>query len=240
MSNYLDLMEKVLTGMIYEDKPCDFWSGGEYKTSLREYGIDWPSQAHTMIGLKRLQQLRQACETIINENVSGQFVECGVWRGGAAIMMAAVLHDYNVTNRQVYAFDSFQGLPKPENAHDVGDAHHTYKQLSVSMKEVFENFKKYDLHSKVVFGEGWFEDTLPKAPMKQISVLRVDCDMFQSTMDVLFNLYDKVTPGGFVIIDDWQLPACRQAVQDYFGADWPMIFKDKVKQIDGMGIYWRK
>jgi len=241
MNNYLSLMEKVLTGMIYEDKPCDFWSGGVYKSELRELGMDWPSVAHTMVGRKRLHQLRVACQDCINESIEGDFVECGVWRGGAAIMMRAVSEELKGLwkPRTVWAYDSFSGLPLPQHQQDKGDQHHTYDALSVSLDEVAGNFAKYgfgtdDPYHRLV--QGWFNVTLPKAEVEKIAVLRVDCDMYQSTLDVLENLYHKVSSGGFVIIDDYQLQNCRIAVHEFREKQ---NITEEIKEIDNMGVYWR-
>ena len=96
---YLDLMEKCLLNMIYEDPPNDPWTGGKYNPQLRAVGKDWPSKAHTMIGAKRLRQLRNLCEMVLEEGVLGDFIETGIWRGGACILMRAVLEAHHVKDR---------------------------------------------------------------------------------------------------------------------------------------------
>ncbi len=120
-SMYLDLLEKCLLNTIYADPPQDPWSGSRYQEQLRLEGKDWPSQAHTMIGFKRLRQLRTACETVIHEQIPGDFIETGIWRGGACILMRGVLACYGVTDRLVWCADSFEGLPRPTLAQDEGD-----------------------------------------------------------------------------------------------------------------------
>ncbi len=233
-------MEKCLINTIYEDSRLD--ANKPYDQNTRTEGRDWPSVAHSMIGIKRMNQLRSACETAIKENIPGDFIETGVWRGGATIMMRAVLAAYNDTNRNVWVADSFQGVPPPNAAQypvDTGDEHHTLRFLAISKKQVEENFKKYNLlDSQVQFLEGWFKDTLPKAPLGDIAVLRLDGDIYESTMDSLTCLYDKVPPGGFVIIDDYGvLNACRLAVHDFLNA---RKLAPTIIDIDGWGRYWRK
>ena len=167
---YLDLMERVLLGVIYEDPPIDQWSGGVFNPALRAKGRDWPAKAHTMIGFERLRNIRELMSHVIGDQVPGDFVETGVWRGGACIYMRAVLKVFGIEDRRIWVADSFAGLPKPDferyPAQDQGDVHHTFKELAVSLETVQENFRKYDLlDDQVRFLKGWFKDTLPDAPI---------------------------------------------------------------------------
>jgi len=185
----------------------------------RAEGQVWPVYADTMIGLKRLDNLQLCIETVINDGIEGDLIETGVWRGGACIFMRAVLAAYGIENRKVFVADSFEGLPKPNTekySADKGDKHHMNNLLDVSQEEVENNFRKYGLlDDKVVFLKGWFKDTLPTAPIEKISILRLDGDMYGSTMDALDGLYPKLSRGGFCIIDDYYLPGCKMAVDDY-------------------------
>lgn len=183
-------------------------------------GSEWPAVAHTMVGMERLNHLQRCVEDVLARNVPGDLIETGVWRGGSCILMKAVLQAHGVTDRTVWVADSFQGLPPP-NAEmypaDKGDRYHEADFLRVSRDQVADNFRKYGLlDARVEFLEGWFRDSLPRAPIKALAVLRFDGDMYESTWDVLTNLYDKVSPGGYVIIDDYfVVPGCKQAVHDF-------------------------
>jgi O-methyltransferase len=239
---YLDLMERVLLGVIYEDPPIDQWSGGIFNPLLRAKGRDWPGKAHTMIGFERLRNLRELMSHTISEQVPGDFVETGAWRGGACIYMRAVLKVFGIVDRSIWVADSFAGLPRPDPTRyptqDQGDMHHTFTELAVSLEAVQENFRKYDLlDDQVKFLKGWFKDTLPVAPIDRIAILRLDGDMYASTMDALQALGHKVSPGGFVIVDDFgAVEGCRKAIADYRqqrGIDAP------IHDIDGIGAYWR-
>ncbi len=239
---YLDLMERVLLGVIYEDPPIDQWSGGVFNPLLRAKGRDWPGKAHTMIGFERLRNLRELMSHTISEQVPGDFVETGAWRGGACIYMRAVLKVFGIVDRSIWVADSFAGLPTPDPTRyptqDQGDMHHTFTELAVSLEAVQENFRKYDLlDDQVKFLKGWFKDTLPVAPIDRIAILRLDGDMYASTMDALQALGHKVSPGGFVIVDDFgAVEGCRKAIADYRqqrGIDAP------IHDIDGIGAYWR-
>ena len=116
-ARYLDLVRDCLTGVIYDDQPLDFLVEGAlrpFDRAAREAGRDWPSHAHSMIGQKRMLQLQRAAEFVIERNVPGDFIETGVWRGGACIMLRAVLKAWGVTDRRVWLADSFAGLPPPD------------------------------------------------------------------------------------------------------------------------------
>lgn len=237
---YLNLLEASLTGMLIEDAPIDPWSAGKYSSTARTLGRDWPSLAYTMIGAIRMRNLRIACETTLLDGIRGDFIETGVWRGGACILMRGILEAYGARDRRVYVADSFAGLPPPNSDFfpaDAGDQHHTFRSLAVARADVEENFRRFGLlDDRVIFLEGWFKDTLPSAPIEKLSVLRLDGDMYESTIQALDALYHKVSYGGFVIIDDYFLPACAKAVQDYrerHGITSPIL------PIDGMGTYWR-
>ena len=195
-----------------------------------------------MIGLKRLDNLQFCIETVIREGVKGDLIETGVWRGGACILMRAVLSAYSIKDRKVFVVDSFEGLPKPDPKRfpvDQGDRHHMASYLAVSQEDVENNFKKYNLlDDKVVFLKGWFKDTLPKAPIEKLAILRLDGDMYGSTWDALSNLYPRLSEGGFCIIDDYGLEGCKRAVDDYRTQH---MINTVIKKIDLYGgIYWRK
>ncbi|EJR37284.1 macrocin O-methyltransferase [Bacillus mycoides] len=209
--------------------------------SERQDGMDWPRAAHSMIGRERMNQLHEALETVVRENIEGDFIETGVWRGGSCIFMNGFLQANNITDRNVWVADSFEGLPTPnieQYPRDFGDYLHSFDYLRVSLEQVQENFRKYDLlNDQVKFLKGWFKDTLPTAPIEKIAIARLDGDMYESTMDGLVNLYDKVSKGGYIIIDDYGLPACAEAVTDFRNQ---RNLKAPITKIDVFGVYWRK
>ncbi|MBS0192113.1 MAG: TylF/MycF/NovP-related O-methyltransferase [Phycisphaerales bacterium] len=197
--------------------------------------------AESMIGQFRMNNLHDAVRTIMREGVPGDLVEAGVWRGGATIFLRAALWAYGDQTRKVWAADSFEGLPKPNKdiEADAGYDLSSVVELSVSLEDVQENFKRYGwLDDRVKFLKGWFKDTLPTAPIESIALLRADGDLYESTMDVLRSLYDKVSPGGFVVIDDYGAwPPCRKAVDEFRAA---RGITDPIEIIDWSGVYWRK
>jgi O-methyltransferase len=222
---------------IFSFGPYQFTRVTKLNMLKRVLGEDWPDQAESMIGLKRMDNIQHCIDTVISEEIPGDLLEAGVWRGGASIFMAANLLVRN-SDKRLFVCDSFSGLPRPSSIYDIGDVHYKHNILSVSKDEVIENFVKYGLLSyKINFIEGWFKDTMPKMRDHTFSLLRLDGDMYESTRDVLENIYDRLAPGGFIIIDDFGLAPCRSAVKMFRMArniDEPMI------TIDNTGVYWRK
>lgn len=205
-------------------------------------GQDWPQNAETMIGLARLNQLHAAVEDVIANDVPGDLIETGAWRGGACILMRGVLAARGVTDRTVWVADSFEGLPKPSAEYseyiEDGMAFWGVQELVVSQEEVEANFAKYGLlDGQVRFLKGWFRDTLPRAPIDHLAVLRLDGDLYESTIETLVALYDKVSPGGYVIIDDYRtVKGCQDAVND-FRRD--RLISEPMIGIDYAAVYWR-
>lgn len=237
-SLYLDLLEEILTGQFERDATT---TGESFDREVRQIGRDRPAHAFTMIGAVRMRNLRTLMETVLASGVPGDFIETGVWRGGACIYMRAILAAWGDETRRVFVADSFQGLPRPNPRLypvDAGDRHHTYADLIAPLEQVRANFARFGLlDDRVVFLPGWFKDTLPDAPVDRLAVLRLDGDMYESTMEGLESLYDKVSPGGFVIVDDHDLPNCRRAMNDFRDAHG---IRDPIEDIDGAGVYWRK
>jgi len=238
---YLDALEPVLTGQADRDPAMDPVSRGRFDPAKRREGADWPAHAHTMIGERRLHSLRQMAEAVIERGVPGDFIETGVWRGGACIMMRAVLAAHGVTDRRVFVADSFQGLPSADLSSyplDVEYERHPMPQLAIPLDEVKRNFDRYGLlDDQVVFLPGWFRDTLPTAPIERLAILRLDGDMYQSTTEALENLFPKLSPGGYLIVDDGHLESCMQAVKDFRARHG---IATRGRWIDRMGFYWIK
>jgi O-methyltransferase len=216
----------------------------EERLNLRKEGRDWPPNAETMIGHKRLDNVQYCVETVLADSVPGDFIETGVWRGGATIFMRAVLAAHGITDRTVWVADSFRGLPAPDVEHypaDEGDTFWSFNQLAVDVETVRRNFERYGLlDDQVRFLEGWFADTLPSAPIERLAVARLDGDMYSSTWDAITVLYPKLSTGGFVIVDDYSYPGtegCQRAIDDYRAQQG---ITDPTEQIDWTGVYWRK
>jgi len=227
-------MKRCLLNSIYEPEGVDtgIWP---------EKWDGWPKSAHSMLSLQRLDNIQFCIEQVLQDRVPGDVIETGVWRGGATIFMRAVLKAYAVENRTVWVADSFEGLPlpRPEYPADAQSPFHTFEELAISLEQVTENFRKYDLlDEQVRFLKGWFSETLPDCPIERLAVLRLDGDMYESTMVALTHLYPKLSVGGYLIVDDYgAVPACKSAVHDF--RDRQRIAEPMI-EIDWTGIYWRK
>jgi O-methyltransferase len=197
--------------------------------SGRAEGRDWPEQAETMIGLERLDNLQFCVTDVLRRDVPGDLIETGVWRGGATIFMRAILAA------------SFRGLPKPSGdyAADHGDEHWRHEELAVPAHVVRENFARYGLlDEQVSFLEGFFQETLAGAPIEQLAVARLDGDMYESTIVALEALYPKLSPGGYLIVDDYgAVRGCREAVEDYRRAN---DVTEPLVRVDWTGVYWQR
>lgn len=198
--------------------------------------------SHTMMGRKRLDSLQDCLDLLHARGIPGDLVECGVWRGGGCIFMAGYLRAHGITGRRVLVADSFEGLPKPTAKADEGLdlSKDKFPELAVALETVKENFALNGLLSDdVVFLKGWFKDTLPVAPTERIALLRLDGDLYESTMDTLAALYDRVVPGGVVIVDDYgALKACRDAVADFFAGRGEAL--PELTEIDWTGAWFSK
>jgi len=236
---YLELLIKTLTNIIYGDPSLPGQSG--FNRDLREFGHDWPAQAHTMVGVARLQNLKRLVQRTLDEEIPGDYIETGVWRGGCCILMKAMLEANQIRDRKVYVADSFAGLPRPKPDQypvDAGDSHHTCTELIIPIEQVQANFATYGLlDEQVIFVQGFFQDTLPKLQSGPFALIRLDGDMYESTIVALNNLYSRLSSGGFVIIDDYALKGCKAAVDD-FRRDHGI--SAEIQTIDWTGVWWQK
>lgn len=235
---YIELLKKCLTDYIYISN----LEGSNKKLSEHdiENGTTWPDRAHTMIGLKGLSNIEFCVKDILKNNIEGDFIETGVWRGGSSIFMKGLLkcHDDNI--RKVFVADSFEGLPPPDPRYpaDQHDILYRIKYLAVSKEQVEQNFKRYDLlDDNVIFIKGFFENSLPTAPIGKLALLRLDGDMYSSTIHVLENLYDKLSVGGYIIIDDYGLETCIKAVTDFRQK---RGITEEIIKVDWTRAYWKK
>jgi O-methyltransferase len=229
---YLDRLKGVLSRSVNADGTVDpeAWADGRK-----------PADGETMLGPLRLDNLDACVRTVIEEEIPGDLIETGVWRGGASIFMRAALEAYGDADRVVWVADSFAGLPPPDRAAFPEDAKGLLEEgmMAVPQAEVEANFRRYGLlDERVRFLPGYFRDTLPSAPVERLAILRMDGDMYESTFVALESLYPKVAPGGFVIVDDYgSYEQCRLAIEDFrsdYGIDEPL------RATDWAEVTWRK
>jgi len=265
---YLDLMKRSLTRVLFAKEyqrqtlsPSRLWLRAcnavvrgvlsplnlELVRVIRSGPEDYLESGHaaknrvedseTMLGTRQLDHMQMCINDVLDRGIPGDLVEAGVWRGGMTIFMRAALGVRRERKRRVWVVDSFEGLPNPDAALDSFG----WKagEMAVSVDEVRGNFARYGLlDDQVVFLKGFFSDTLPKAPISALSILRVDADLYESTRDVLENLYPKLSVGGYAIFDDYQnLIDCRRAVDEYRKT---LSIREPITKIDSRAIFWRK
>jgi len=245
-ARYLDLVERCLKNEIHGESRLETFLQravlrARHPRQTAGGGYAWPARAQTMLSGARLRHLRVLTEATLRDGVPGGYLEAGVWRGGACILMRAVLAAYGVTTRRVFAADSFAGLPRPDARYpaDRGDKLHSFAQLRVSEAEVRRNFAAYGLlDSQVVFLPGLFEQTLPTLAGERFALIHLDGDMYASILDALTCLYDRLSPGGYAVVDDYGvLPACRRAVHDFLDS---RALAPEILPVDAKAVWWRK
>lgn len=191
-------------------------------------------------------------------NIDGDFVETGVYTGGTLVLMTNILQRFGSLQQRTWAADSFQGLPEPveQDIQAVEKTEGKFRRassypgekgrFSSKLTEVIKNLRKNKIkHSgkHLTILKGWFNDTLPKAPIEKIAFLRLDGDMYVSTIQPLEALYDKVTVGGFIYVDDYgSFAGCKRAVDEFRAKRGiteemvPVLEKGKIFE----AVFWQK
>jgi len=245
---YLDLLKASLTNTLFAAEPDveDEVQTRYVQGFIRHY---IKGAAISMCPVVRFENLELCMVDVLTGHIPGDMIETGVWRGGATIFMRALLKAYGVSDRTVWVADSFEGLPEPDaerfpleaKAHNGKVMNEVYEHFAVSLEEVQRNFRAYGLlDEQVRFLKGWFKDTLPGAPIKAISILRLDGDYYESTMDSLVNLFDKVSVGGYIIVDDYGEDSwtyCRKAVDEFRHE---RGVEDPMRRVDSNCYYWQR
>jgi hypothetical protein len=263
---YLDLLKRSLVNLLYPEHELrlSFLLKGEYSkdpvtrgralrdirnSQAKEYAklihdkhYGYPTiYAHTLVGLRRLNNLEYCARRIFADKIPGDFFEAGVCQGGAMIFLRALQVAFNQEQRLTWGADSFRGLPAPETEQDTGldFTESRFPWLAISEDTVRQHFQNYDLLSdQVKFVPGWFEDSLTGLQTGALSLLRLDADLYKSTREVLHNLYDSVSPGGYIVVDDYgSFKPCRQAIDEFRRE---RNITDPLRWIDWTGVFWRK
>jgi O-methyltransferase len=173
-------------------------------------------QPYTLIGLERILSLCSLADRIERDRIPGDVMECGVCNGGSAAILAHFAAR-STLKRTVWLLDSFQGMPQSTTSD--GDEAKTRVGKEVGgqarVREVLSLVRANMDQVRIV--PGWFEDTFPTLPVREIALLNIDADWYKSVKLCLETFYDRVVPGGFVAFDDYgHWPGCRKAVDEFF------------------------
>ena len=179
---------------------------------------------YTLTSMERCYSLYKAIQYITKGDILGDIVECGVWRGGSAMLAALTLIKSQQTHRKIYLYDTYEGMPEPTDK-DIDIHGVPYRLLwkkekeflSVSLDEVKKNiFSTGYPKENIIFVKGMVQDTIPNTVPKQIALLRLDTDLYESTYHELFHLYPKTTSQGVIIIDDYgHFQGSQEATEKY-------------------------
>lgn len=244
---YFDLLKRALTNSLFEQEPNpDDWEPRYVEGFITHY---IRGAAVSMLPLARFENLQSCIVDVVRHGVPGDLIETGVWRGGATIFMRGALKALGADDRTVWVADSFEGLPEPDAQRFPVEAKthrgpmmvKQYNHFAAGLEQVQGNFGAFGLlDENVQFLKGWFKDTLPMAPIERLAIMRLDGDYYESTWDGLSNLYDKLSVGGYAIIDDYGEDTwtyCRKAVDDFRAQreiTEPMI------RVDSKCYYWQR
>jgi len=237
-----DILAKLRETRTDGNASCFWWDvpfqdGSVVKVNLRNVTEVYQS----MIGRARMNNIHTLLDRVVADDIPGDLIETGVWRGGASLLMRGFLAAHNITDRKVWVADSFVGMPVPSHLADAGYDFSAAEApvLAVSRDQVEDLFRRYDLlDNQVGFLEGWFSDTLPSAPIDQLALIRLDGDLYESTMDALTALYEKLSPGGYVIVDDYNdFEPCRRAITEFRES---RRITSELHTVDWAAVYWRK
>ncbi|HEY1358010.1 MAG TPA: TylF/MycF/NovP-related O-methyltransferase [Thermoleophilaceae bacterium] len=201
---------------------------------LRAAGMDWPLTGLTMAGLNRLDDLQACVESVVRERVDGDLIEAGCWRGGASILMRAALDALGAEDRVVWVADSFEGFPEEQGEGALS----LYDFLAVPEEEVRGNFERFGLGEGVSFVAGFFEQTLPPLSGRSWSLVRLDGDTYEATRVALRSLYPGLSPGGYLIVDDYgAFEDCRRAVDEFRSEHG---IEEPIEEVDWTCVRWRR
>jgi len=244
---YFEFLEMYVTGLCFgaAEYSIEPSFGPPTKVALNEDrrrgGLDWAYLGDTMTGSLRIKSVRGLLQDVFSKNISGHFIETGVWRGGMSIFARGVIRAMNQTHRKSFVCDSFRGLPPGDRDLDNQDkGWDNMPYLAVADEIVAGNFKAAGvLDPNVIFVKGFFKDSMPELAkmIDSLAIMRLDGDMYESTVDVLYHLYGKLSIGGYVIMDDWTGFPSRTACLDFFSAHG---ISPSVILVDDLSAYWQK
>ena len=235
---YLDLLKRSVNQYLYlggEEALADYYVDAAERYEHFTWKVPRPCQPHTVLHRSQLDLLEELLVRLHEQGVPGDVLEAGVWRGGAIVLMRAVVEVYGM-DRTVIAADSFAGIPPNESI--TGDPVDAWPDWwAASLDEVKATICRYGLlDERIHFICGRFKETLPSAAIERLALIRLDADSYDSTSQALEALYPKLTPGGIVIVDDWHLPGSTVAVMEYRSRN--RITSPLVQA--AMNVYWTK
>ncbi|MFP4178844.1 MAG: TylF/MycF/NovP-related O-methyltransferase [Spirochaetaceae bacterium] len=209
----------------------------QYRIDIEEdfYALWREVERYTMISLERGYSIYRSVEYIVKNDIPGSFVECGVWKGGASMLMALSLRAFGGSLRRIYLYDTFAGMTAPTeqdriawNGSSVSERWERFAGWAIPKREVIENFSRIDYPLELILPvQGKVENTLRSCAPDEIALLRLDTDWYESTAEELKVLYPRLQRGGVLLIDDYgHFTGARKAVDEYFSKGGPFLHRD--------------
>lgn len=193
----------------------------------------------TLVSIERCYALYQSVNYILKNNIPGDMVECGVWKGGSCMLMALMLKDAVISDRKIFLYDTFEGMTEPgdldgeeeKKQWEEGRVSETLNTMCYApLEEVKANLRTTGFpENRIIYIKGKVEDTIPGTMPSSISLLRLDTDWYESTRHELQHLYPMIASKGVLIVDDygaWQ--GARKAVDEYFERNNPGVLINRV------------
>lgn len=221
-------VQRALATRGYEIRRRDPWRHNDL--SVDDWELWRRVHKYTQTPPERVAALGDAVEYVLRRGIPGDFVECGVWRGGSSMAVALVLQRFSVCDRQLWLYDTFGRMPPPSE-HDGGIPPEPLDQINnststsgLTLPEVRRAMESTGYPpERVTYVEGLVEETLPRTAPAQLALLRLDTDWYESTHHELVHLYPRLAPGGVLLVDDYGFfPGVRKAVDEFF-ADAPVL-----------------
>lgn len=217
-SAYIELIKRAITNYHYlggDVALADFRALDLYDAKRGEWRIAAEARPLTLLTKGQLDLIEELARQVIGQAVAGDFIEAGVWRGGAIVLLRALLKVSGIADRRVFAADSFAGIPLNVSfRHDPVDK--WSDRWVASRGEVEQGIARFGLlDPQVVFVEGFFAESLKALAGERFALIRLDSDSYESVLTSLEFLYPLLSPGGALIIDDWHLVGCQMAVGHY-------------------------
>ena len=227
--NFSQLIRKPFrwVGILPDHKKGEEWIPPDIARDSGFLTIYKKIQPYTMVGVERSYALYQSVKYIVSANIPGDFVECGVWRGGSSMLMVLTLLQLGVVNRPVWLYDTYSGMTKPGDE-DGETEKQEWEKLQTGadqsnwclaqQEEVATNLRSTGYpFSMLQFVKGKVEDTIPAHIPDQIAMLRLDTDWYASTRHELIHLYPRLQKNGVLLLDDYGYwKGCRKATDEYF------------------------
>lgn len=211
---------------------------------------------YSMLSIEGLANIENSTKQILQNNIPGDFVECGVWRGGTGIIIKKILQQFNDKKRKIFLLDSYEGMENLEKSNTLtendkldelcsyilndAEKYFNRKLIETDYDEVIKNLKHFDCYDKnTILLKGWFNDKFPFDTIERISFLRLDCDYYYPTKVCLEKLYNKISKGGIIILDEYYLEFMgeKNAVDEFRTKN---NITSKIIPVDNNIGYWIK